>query len=691
MPNRLPKKIANLIFCGRYSAYRRIASGSWATVYDGVDLTTSSPVAIKVRRERNSRFSQDTSAFFHEQAILDRLPKNRDYFPKVLASGTEHGTSFIVFDRIDGVTLRNVLTFCPSVSHELIVAWVVELTRIVQVLHRYQVQHRDIKPENIIVRLTDLFPVLVDYGSALCLDDFVAKKGFQIEGSLPYVAPEALNGTAPFFNGQADIFSIGAILYEMLVGQPLFADRPLHEIRLPTIMGTQMWEKMQPAVAGIFRQPPQPIRQLRDIDQELAGICEQALAYDMSQRFQSAQDLSEALEKYLERYLLKRRIRMDLRDAREKLRRALPTKFVVQTPPRDDSPRLLVSRFKHRAPSPITCSIESLAFSPTGNILMTVAGTCEQRSRNGILAGIDPVASIRLWNVAERRPITHVTPTKERVRLHARFLSDGSIMAISPAGAWLISGDGYRVIRTVPFDFKAEAVKCIAIAPDERRMAIGLAERIHIVDVEAGTTLNCIEYRRLHPVCLEFVPCSDALVCGRWSIEKQMQSEVGEYDPDLDGIDPEIIMWDSAGKIVSEVEMPGAHANHIAFFPDGRRMTVAGMDGFLGVCTVERRLHLTELTFDGHDCRVNGVAISPNAEIIASCGGSGRGKRDRLRDATVRVWDQATGAERLRFYGRNDPFTAVAFDPKGRTLAAADSSGTIWVWNINEHQNRIAQ
>jgi serine/threonine protein kinase len=694
MPSQgLPKKIANLRLCDRFVPIRRIGSGAWATVYEGVDLSTSSPVAIKVCRKVKPDAGITVESFLREADILRQLPSEVDFvprIPKLLSSGAEAGVPFIVTERIEGITLANLLRCERWLGYRRSAYFALELAKLLTVLHEREIQHRDIKPSNIIVRLSDLRLVLIDYGSALCRDSSIAGRGAILEGTLPYVAPEQLNGTAKYLNGQSDIFSVGVILYQMLAGKAPFGDRPLREIQLPTIVGSTAWKKMLPSVTSVFSQPPQPILQLRDVDRELADTCDRALAYDLRDRFRSAREFADALQACLKR--LKdwgdrgdRPIESDIQEYRDKLVRELPAKYVVATPPRDDSPQYILHQFKHRAPRGITCGLENLEFSPDGRVLMSVAGECERRKRRSTGWMKERVASVRFWNVHTGREIAHVKPTPARVGLSAWYLNDGSIVAVDGRQVWRIRVRGDRTTKECVFDLAKETATRLAVDRYECRVAMATDAGIQIINCNTGESFAAIRESGLKTTIMVFIPQSSALLCRHESVDYARAKQMGLFDPHGDNPVYQVVFLQKDMATSSAMESaPASQEISIACCPNGQRVATLAYN---------RDVELREFTKSygfklirkiiGHVGRVNGIAISPSGDRIATCAGSGYQRRESLVDATVRVWDAESGNELRRFLGRDDRFDRVAFSPDGKLLAASDASGVIRIWRVD--------
>ena len=270
-PARLASALAD-----RYRIERELGAGGMATVYLAEDLKHRRKVAIKVLRP-------ELSAVLGSERFLKEIELTASLqHPNILPlfdSGSAEGLLYYVMPFVEGEALRARL----EREHQLPIPEAVRIASAVAAAldyaHRRGAIHRDIKPENIL--LSDGNALVADFGIALALRDAggprLTETGLSL-GTPQYMSPEQATAERTV-DPRTDIYSLGAVLYEMLAGEPPFT--------APTTQGI---------IAKLLTQPPVSLRLLRDtVPPGLEAVVEQALAKLPADRFGTCRDFSEAV------------------------------------------------------------------------------------------------------------------------------------------------------------------------------------------------------------------------------------------------------------------------------------------------------------------------------------------------------------------------------------------------------------
>ena len=218
-----------LVFSRKYRVDEEIARGGMGIVYRGTDLKLNCPIAIKVLHAHLSGDDSFAKRFIQEAQRMARLA--HDNIVRVHALDEEDGKSYIVMEYFPGPTLRALLRKHGRLPVRQAVGIALQLARALEYAHAQGIIHRDIKPANIMVG-ADGKAKLVDFGIAAALDESSLTATGQVIGTPEYMAPEQARGEAV---GRSDLYSLGIVLYEMLVGHT-----PFHGVAKTAILGKLM-------------------------------------------------------------------------------------------------------------------------------------------------------------------------------------------------------------------------------------------------------------------------------------------------------------------------------------------------------------------------------------------------------------------------------------------------------------------
>ena len=257
--------------------------GGMGVVYLAQQLDLGRRVALKFLRPELAGSPSQRARLLVEATALARL--QHPNIVQIFSSGTHEGRSFIVQEYVGGESLHRKLMRQPAPA-PVAARMVATLALAVEHAHGKRIIHRDLKPSNVLLTV-DGVPKISDFGLAKQSDldgEPSQTSSGMIVGSPSYMAPEHSLGKPGKVGPSADIYSLGAILYEMLTGRPPF----LAASTLETLEQVRTADPVSP-------------RQLQPgLPRDLATICLKCLSKDPAHRYATAWALAEDLERFLE-------------------------------------------------------------------------------------------------------------------------------------------------------------------------------------------------------------------------------------------------------------------------------------------------------------------------------------------------------------------------------------------------------
>lgn len=208
---------------GPYQIIRLIGVGGMGEVYEAYESRLDRHVALKII---SPEIEQDKADDIAQRFINEALNLAKINHPNVVIiynadrAGDMH---FIAMEYVDGVSLKELLKKKRLGIDEVILVFL-QLLEGLRCLHDHKMIHRDMKPHNIVFRANGQLKIL-DFGIAKRMDDISDRtQAGVIVGSVPYMAPEIRNGQLA--SVKTDLWSVGAVMYEALVGEPLIKEMP---------------------------------------------------------------------------------------------------------------------------------------------------------------------------------------------------------------------------------------------------------------------------------------------------------------------------------------------------------------------------------------------------------------------------------------------------------------------------------
>lgn len=262
---------AGALLAGRYEVVRTLGWGGMAEVYLAMDRRLGREVAVKVIRDRFAEDERFVARFRREARAAASLSH-----PNVVAVhdvGAHEGSPFIVMEHIPGHTLAELVRDGGALPSDRAAEIGEAVARALGAAHAAGIVHRDIKPGNVMVTADGRVKVL-DFGIARALRWTPLTDTPAVQGTAEYMAPEYVRGDGA--DPRSDIYSLGAVLYELLTGRPPFTgDSPL-----------------QVAYKHLEEAPAQPEAVRPGIPPALSAVVMRCLAKHPGDRYRRAEELA---------------------------------------------------------------------------------------------------------------------------------------------------------------------------------------------------------------------------------------------------------------------------------------------------------------------------------------------------------------------------------------------------------------
>jgi eukaryotic-like serine/threonine-protein kinase len=273
---------------GRYRLEAQIGKGGMSTVYRAFDTVLERPVAIKLMHREIASDADQLERFRREARAVAQL--SHPHIVTVVDAGeepegedggpTRPATPYIVFEYVDGETLKALVRRTGPLEPTEALAYAIEIARALGAAHEHHIVHRDVKPQNVLLTAEGTAKI-TDFGIARTLTEQGLTLEGRVLGTTDYVSPEQALGHP--VTGQSDVYSLGVVLYEMLTGAvPFTAANPVAV-----------------AMRHVREEIPDVQHRRPEVSAATAAVVDRATAKDLARRYPDIPSLLLDLEEVL--------------------------------------------------------------------------------------------------------------------------------------------------------------------------------------------------------------------------------------------------------------------------------------------------------------------------------------------------------------------------------------------------------
>jgi WD40 repeat protein/predicted Ser/Thr protein kinase len=634
-----------------YQILSELGRGGMGVVYLARQVRLKRLVALKMILAGAHAADQERTRFRTEAEAVARLQHSN--VVQIYEVGEHDGRPYIALEFLDGGTLAERIRRAPVRPPEA-AALVETLARAVHAAHQQGVIHRDLKPTNVLLTRAGV-PKVTDFGLAKQLDSEAGlTQSGAILGTPSYMAPEQAGGKGRRVGAPADVYALGAILYELLTGRPPFqAESPFDTV-----------------VQVVSREPVPPRQLQRRCPRDLETICLKCLQKEPARRYASALALAEDLRRFLEGQPIRaRRVGLGARLWRWGRRNPVVTGLVTLlllagvglvglfVRLRDTEDVLRRPRPLAAEPAEIRRPARPLA-TLRGHQDLVTGVAFHPNSRRVASASKD--GTVRVWDPAAAREVRKLTGHEGAV-LGVAFSPDGRELASAgidgTVKVWQ-AGTGRKLL-----DLRRHTglVWAVAFSPDGRHLASAGDDRVLILWDRKGQPVHVW---RDHPAAVRAVAFS--------SDSNQVAA----------GCKP-VQIWDvTTGQAVCTLTGHTGRVNAVAYSPDGSLLLSAGTDRTVRVW--EAKTGRSAHVFRGHRFPIHAAAFSSGGGQVVSANKRVTDRYAKMPEqgtAIVKIWEARSGVEINTLAGIDTEVTAVACSPDGGYLACAGAGKTVTIWD----------
>ncbi len=615
--------LAPLSRVGDHELLREVGRGGMGVVFKARHIRLNRVVALKMIRGGALADSEDLQRFAKEAEAAGQLQH-----PNIVALyefGSLEQEPFFSMEYISGSSLAERVATGP-VPGRRAAGYLEATARAVHFAHTRGILHRDLKPANVLLDENDQ-PKVTDFGLAkLMATDAGQTRTGAVLGTPSYMSPEQAAGRKDL-GPASDVYSLGAILYELLTGTPPFQG----ESALATLNQVADQEPIAPRLLN------------PSVERDLETICLKCLEKDPARRYRRAEDLADDLHHYLQHEPISAR------------RLSAPGR---------------AARWCRRNPAWALMGCLSAA-ALLVFVLIEWQTAREEKELREEAQKATRLAQVRLDTMRHLLYLAEMRQAQHALE-HADFGQAEKLLE-----RWQ-PREGSADLRGWEWHFLHEQCRgrfalgqhqghawAVAYRPDGRQLASAGGEykrpgEIKVWDPRTGRVLHTLTGHADRLTALAYHPTKNLLASASY--------------------DQTVRLWDlDQGREIQVLRGHTDHVNGVAFSPSGELLASAGGDGTVRVW--DYQAHAADptrgvLVICAHDGETGAVAFSPDGGLLASAG------HDRL----LKLWDPATGRLDRTFTGHEGRLECLAFDATGKLLAAGGGSGSrhgeVKVWDL---------
>jgi WD40 repeat protein len=723
-----------------YEVLGELGRGGMGVVYLARQLSLNRVVALKMLRGEDGADPDRLTRFRNEAEAVAQL--HHPNLVQIYEVGEQDGRLYCALEYVEGGSLDRKLAGTPQPARQA-AQLVATLARAMHAAHQKGIVHRDLKPANVLLGggpdtpLGGCTPKITDFGLAKRLDVSLGQtQTGAVLGTPSYMPPEQALGRGHAVGPAADVYALGAILYEVLTGRPPFR-------------GETTLDTLQQVVA---REPVAPRTFQPKVPRDLETVCLKCLHKESPRRYPSAEALADDLERWRKGEPIQ---------ARPVSRRERVLKWVRRRPALAVLAALLVlvalagfvgvSWQWQRAEGEFRKAADlAEARGRTAYARSIALAYAEWRAGNAgraeeMLAECRPELCGWEWHYLRRLFRVRQLATRgghAKGVLAVAFSPDGARVASAAADGTIKVWHRRGLREALTLRGHTAAVTAVAFSPDGRRLASGGGDgTVRVWDAAhgkelarwpghaAGVTGLAFAPKGRHLASTGGKPLSGEVKLWNATTGKALAGKTWghllaavAFSPDgkylaTAGHDDSVALWDAA-TLEPVGTYQGQHQRivswtSVAFGADGRWVAAGSPDGLVRVwdratareffsALTPTQAGVHGLAFCGRDGRLLVAATADNtvlgwytksgipaftlrghkrAVTAVACSPDGQRLVSGSLDRTVKLWDLTRRDDDLTLRPANEGVTGVAFSPDGRRLAAATRDRAVKVWD----------